>query len=371
MIGLLHAYSFWNRGDGLLVELTLARLARYGVGANDVVLVALDKKSFAEVVPHRLAMGTRGRGFTWGLVPAVARGVGLAVPSLARLPVGRAARALRRCDALVAVGGGYLRADSAVSSTGVTLNHLPQLVAAARHRGPTLYLPQSIGPLRGPAGAAVRRTLRSVDVVCVRDPDSEEELDGLPNVHRVPDLAVLDIADDADEISHVDTGRPVGFVARRVGRAPGYEDHLVAVARALGEGAVWPVQSTVHRSKSDAVHYERLGVEPAGPLYEWLKQRRLSVVVSVRLHGALMALRAGVPAIHLAYEPKGPAAFSDLGLGDWCFDVGSLDRDELAAAVKELAADPAPYWRQFDARVDDLRSASRGLDELVKATVNG
>ncbi|HEX6421541.1 MAG TPA: hypothetical protein VFZ77_23760, partial [Acidimicrobiales bacterium] len=123
--------------------------------------------------------------------------------------------------------------------------------------------------------------------------------------------------------------------------------------------------------KSDTVYYEQLGLRPAGRLIDLLAEKKLSVVVSVRLHGALMALRAGVPAIHVAYEPKGPAAFADLGLGDWCFDVGSLDRDELAAAVKELAADPAPYWRQFEARVDDLRSASRGLDELVKATVGG
>jgi len=76
-----------------------------------------------------------------------------------------------------------------------------------------------------------------------------------------------------------------------------------------------------------------------------------------------------VPAIHVAYEPKGPAAFADLGLGDWCFDVDSLDRDELAAAVKELAADPAPYWRRFEARVDDLKAASRELDGLVEDIV--
>lgn len=381
MIGLLHAYSSDNDGDGLLVDLTLGRLATaMGRDAADeaigreVVLVALDpdsfsRKKFHRDIPHRRAMGTRGR-LGRAVVPATALGAKLAVPSLLRLPVGGLARELRRCRALVAVGGGYLRAGDAMSSAGVALNHLPQLVAAARHRGPTLYLPQSIGPLRGPPGAAARRALRNMGTVCVRDPESERELAGMPNVRRVPDLAVLDMADRAHDISYAPTGRPIGFVLRRVDHAPGYEDHVIPVAQALGEGALWAVQAEVHATKSDAVHYERLGIEPAGRLKELLAEEKLSVVVSVRLHGALMALRAGVPAIHLAYERKGPAAFADLGLDDWCFDVRSLDRDQLAAAVKELAADPAPYWRRFEARVAELRAASRELDELVEAIVH-
>ncbi|HEX6423491.1 MAG TPA: polysaccharide pyruvyl transferase family protein [Acidimicrobiales bacterium] len=377
MIGIIHAYSSHNAGDGLLVELTLRRLAGVGIDARDVVLVALDPDSFVEPgtlageIPHRYRMGTSSRAGAGNVVGAAGRGAGLAVPSLVRLPAGRVARALRRCHALVAVGGGYLQARDAVSSAGVALNHLPQLVAAARHRGPTLYLPQSIGPLRGPAGAAVRRTLGAVDTVCVRDRWSEDDLTGLPNVRRVPDLAVLDTADHAHEIGPVPAGGAVGFVARRVDHAPGYGDHVVAVARALGDGALWPVQAGGDDTKSDAVHYLRLGVEPAGRLKDLLAERRLSVVVSVRLHGALMALRAGVPAIHLAYDRKGPAAFADLGLDEWCLDVRSLDRDHLAAAVKELAADPAPYWRRFDERVPALKAASERLDALVAATVRG
>lgn len=374
MIGLLHAYSSDNDGDGQLVELTLRRLVDRRIDVRDVVLVALDPDSFddpeslAGHVLRRYPMGTRGRS-RLGAVQAATRGAGLVVPSLARLPVGRVARALRRCDALVAVGGSYLRALDVTTAAGTTLNHLPQLVAAARHRGPTLYLPQSIGPLRGPAGALVRRTLRGIDIVCVRDPWSEHDLAGLPNVHRIPDLVVLDMADNVDEIVYAPTGRPVGFVIRSVPHAPGYEDHVTAVARALGDGALWPVQATGHDTKSDVRHYERKGVEPAGRLRDLLAEKTLSVVVSVRLHGALMALRAGVPAIHLAYERKGPAAFADLGLDDWSLDVRTLDRDHLATLVKELAADATPYWRRFEARVPGLQAASRRLTDLVRATV--
>lgn len=368
MIGILHAYSRTNSGDGLLVDLTLERLARCGVEAADVVLVALDPDSFPEV-PHRAASGTRGRGLTSELVPAAGRAAALSASAALRRPLGATARELARCDALVATGGGYLRAVDTTSSIGAALNHLPQVLAAARSRVPSLYLPQSVGPLVGPVGAAVRRALAGIDVVCVRDPWSAADLAALPRVQRIPDLAVLDLAERAEAIGRVPRGGRVGFVARRVAHAAGYEQQVRAVADDLGAQAVWAVQTAGDRTKSDAVHYERLGLTPGGSLVDLLAARELSVVVSVRLHGALMALAAGVPAVHLAYDRKGPAAFGDLGLDDWCLDVRSLDRAVLRAAVDGLVADATAYWDRFAARAGPLVESSAHLDGLVRATV--
>jgi polysaccharide pyruvyl transferase WcaK-like protein len=368
MIGVLHAYSRTNSGDGLLVDLTLERLGRAGVTRSDVALVALDPASFSDI-PRRWAMGTRGRGLAWELVPAGGRAVALAGSAAIRRPIGALARELAACAALVAVGGGYLRAVGLTSSIGTALNHLPQLVEAGRAAVPSLYLPQSIGPLRGPVGAAVRRGLRGVDAVCVRDRWSAAELDGLPNVRRVPDLAVLELAERVDQIERAARGGRVGLVARQVGHAAGYEDHLRTLADKLGDRAVWAVQTAGDRTKSDAVHYERHGITPGGSLVELLASRALSAVVSVRLHGALMALRAGVPAIHLAYDRKGPAAFADLGLDEWCYDVRELERVDLGAAVSALAEHASIYWERLDARTERLRCASEELDELIGATL--
>jgi polysaccharide pyruvyl transferase WcaK-like protein len=368
MIGILHAYSRTNSGDGLLVDLTLERLGRCGVDARDVVLVALDPDSFPEV-RHRARIGTRGRGLAWELVPAAGRAAALAASAAVGRPMGALARVLAGCDALVAVGGGYLRAVDATSSIGTALNHLPQLTVAARSRVPSIYLPQSVGPLRGPVGAAVRWGLARVDAVCVRDPSSADDLAGLAGVHRVPDLAVLDLAERADAIDRVPRGERVGFVARKVGHAAGYEQHVRAVAEDLGEQAVWAVQTAGDRTKSDAVHYQRLGLTVGGSLVDLLAGRELSVVVSVRLHGALMALAAGVPAVHLAYDRKGPATFADLGLQDWCLDVRSLDRTSLRAVVDDLVADASAYWDRFAACAGALVESSRRLDALMRATV--
>jgi polysaccharide pyruvyl transferase WcaK-like protein len=218
-------------------------------------------------------------------------------------------------------------------------------------------------------GAAVRRGLRHIDAVCVRDRWSAADLAGVPNVRCLPDLAVLEIAESADGIHRsVGAGR-VGFVARRVDHAGGYEGQVRAVATELGDQAVWAVQTTGDRTKSDAVHYERLGLIAGGHLVDLLAARELSVVVSVRLHGALMALRHGVPAIHLAYDRKGPAAFGDLGLDEWCFDVRSLDRSTLGTAVARLRAEPQPYWERLAERMPALRRSSEELDALLRDTL--
>lgn len=367
MIGVLHAYSRSNAGDGLLVDLTVQRLARAGVARDDLLLVALDPESFSEF-PQRIAMGTRRRGLGWELLPATGRAAGLTLSALG-VPAGSLGRRLATCDALVAVGGGYLRAVDGVSSMGTTLNHLPQVLAAGRARQPSLYLPQSIGPLRGPAGWLARRVLSRVGTVCVRDAWSESDLAGLPNVRRVPDLAVLDVAERWDEIEPVGRDGPVGLVARSVHHATGYESHLRSVSDRLGDRAIWAVQTAGHPTKSDAVHYERLGVSAGGGLAAMLERRELSVVVSVRLHGALMAIRAGVPAIHLAYDRKGPGAFADLGLDDWCHDVRSLDSGALTTAIDGLLADPQPYWDRIAKHVPSLQTTSDELDELVNETV--
>jgi polysaccharide pyruvyl transferase WcaK-like protein len=369
-IGVLHAYSRTNAGDGLLVDLTLDRLARLGIGLDDVFLVALDPDSFPEV-PQRTGIGTRGRGLSWELVPAARRGGALALSAVVRRRVGEVARALGGCDGLVAVGGGYLRAVDVTSSVGTALNHLPQLLAAARSKVPSVYLPQSIGPLRGPVGSAVARALRRIDAVCARDRWSAAELGSVPGLRRIPDLAVLELGERWDDVSLAlaPAGGRVGFVARQVGHAGGYEDAVQSVASDLGDRAVWAVQTAGDRTKSDAVHYERLGISSGGSLPDLLASGDLSVVVSVRLHGALMALRAGVPAVHLAYDRKGPAAFADLGLSDWCFDVRTLDRSALASAVAGLVADPGSYWDRLSGEVPQLRKASAGLDEMMRCAL--
>ena len=240
MIGVLHAYSRTNSGDGLLVDLTLDRLGR----ARRRPVGGRAGGARPRLVPRGAAPGGDGRGAgaspgSWCPLRRGATAVGAS--AVVRSPIGSVAAGLASCEAFVAVGGGYLRAVDVTSSVGTALNHLPQLLAAGRADVPTLYLPQSIGPLRA------RWARRCVAASTVSTPCACATLErrrprARLNVHHLPDLAVLDLAEHLDRVEPADPGGRVGFVAR-VGHAPGYEAEVQAVSDGLRDGAVWAVQT--------------------------------------------------------------------------------------------------------------------------------
>ena len=367
MVALIHAYSRRNAGDGLLVDLSLERLRRAGVRSEDCEVFALDAASFSDLA-HVHQVGVPGRRPSLAMIPAGAQlaASGLERGTGGRLRLGTLAEMLGRADATVAVGGGYLRAGTAMSSFGTLLNHVPQLGGAARLAAPTLYLPQSVGPLRGPVGALVRRLLRGVDVVCVRDDRSVEELEPDRPVLRVPDLAVLRLAEGLDDICSRDGGGgPVVLVARELPEGGRYEEGLRALARSLG-AVVWATQAEGVGSKSDLAFYERLGIRSAGPLRDVLERERPGVVISTRLHGAIQALLAGVPAIHLGYERKSWGAYDDLGLAAYVHGARAFAPDEVARQARKLLADPSEFWEQIEGRRPPLLEASERLTGVLR-----
>jgi Polysaccharide pyruvyl transferase len=365
MIVVLHAYSRANAGDGLLVDLTMDRLARVGVSGADCVVLALDAASFADL-PWVVKVGTAGRAVDGELAMAAARGAGLLAGAVdRRLGLGVAADRIARADAFVAVGGGYLRTGTRVNAFGTAVNHLPQLVAAGRARRPSVYLPQSIGPLAGPVGRAVRAGLRRIGEVHVRDDRSLRALDGLPNVWRTPDLAVLDAGERIADLRPKEVADAPILVGRALVDAPDYPARLRALAHRLGDVA-WAVQAEGAAAKSDRTFYRQLGVEPAGLVAELVGRPEFGPVVSVRLHGALQALLAGVPAVHLGYERKSWGAYEDLGLGEWVHSARGFDPELVAAQVEALRADPEPFWKSVRGRREALLDGSAALTTSLR-----
>lgn len=362
MIAVIHAYSRVNAGDGLLVDLTLQRLERAGVDRSDVTVVAMDPDSFSDL-PHTAKLGTAGRRMDGETLAAAAAGLGLRV--LGRHAPGAAARALAQADAFVAVGGGYLRAGTRTNAVGSAVNHLPPLRAAGRSGRPSLYLPQSVGPLDGRVGGALREGLARVGEVHVRDDRSVAELAGLRNVHRTPDLAVLDLADEiaGDVTPREASGTPV-LVGRALTADRDYTTRLLRLAELLRDVS-WGVQAEGSSAKSDRTFYDALGVRPDGRVVELLGAG-CGPVVSVRLHGALQSLMAGVPAIHLGYERKSWGAYEDLGLQQWVHSARGFEPELVAAQVRQLQADPAPFWDAVHANGVRLREASARLDDSVR-----
>ncbi|MDR0241445.1 MAG: polysaccharide pyruvyl transferase family protein [Burkholderia sp.] len=326
---LLHAYSSRNSGDGLLVKLSLKAIRDAGIDGV-VTIVCLDPASFAGYLDD-----TQVR--IWSL----ARFWGESVRWL-----GRARPAI-----FFGVGGGYLRASGALEGWKSLVAHGSQLACVALRRAAlSIYLPQSIGPLKSLPGTLLASLVRRcVNVVFLRDDQSVDEL-AHPNGIRTGDLVVLEIGRSPrcgrDDVRRPVRARPIRFVFRDLKGKPYRDDYVTRVrrlARLLPE-AGFALQSSGRGNGDDTFYRDTFGIAQVADLATLVARER-PVVVSVRLHGSLESVLAGVPSIHIAYERKGQAAYDDLGLSRYVVHASDFDVERVALLARELAQDDGAYWQ--------------------------
>jgi hypothetical protein len=273
-------------------------------------------------------------------------------------------RLVRDARLVVGVGGGYLRAQRGREAWNTLAFHLPQLALAANGECPAIYLPQSVGPLEGPVGRLIRHYLRRVTWLGLRDDSSVAEVPGDAPAERVPDLAVLAVARAVREGLEPKTGCDrVVIVGREVTRAPLYGDRLLQLGADLD--CVFAVHSRA-AGQDDSEFYSKIGVPAFVESADAFVDRRTGVAISVRLHGALQAILAGIPAIHLSYERKGRGTYGDLGIAEWLHDVGTFAPGEVSAQAEALLSDPTPFWEKLRSRVEGLAAADARLLEVVQ-----
>ncbi|MGK8209022.1 polysaccharide pyruvyl transferase family protein [Burkholderia cenocepacia] len=330
---LLHAYSSRNSGDGLLVKLSLKAIRAAGIDGV-VTVVCLDPASF-----HGYLDDAKVR--LWSLAR-------FCLESVRRF--GRA-----RPELFFGVGGGYLRASSGVEGWKSLFAHGSQLACVALRRSKrSIYLPQSIGPLKSLPGTLLAALVRRcVDVVFLRDNQSVAEL-AHPHGIRTGDLVVLEIGrasrGEPDTQRCARQPRPIRFVFRDL-KGKSYRDDYVVNLRRLGKllpEAGFALQSSGRGNGDDTFYQDTFGVVRVDDLATLVARER-PVVVSVRLHGSLESVLAGVPSIHIAYERKGQAAYDDLGLSRYVVHASDVDAERVAALAREIAQDDSSYWRALRA----------------------
>lgn len=346
---ILHGFSRRNSGDGLLVDLTLEALDAAGIDRNECHLLALDPESFADLEHVHRAPGEPTAQMSWRLIKAAGE---LAADFLGGSELELLAQ---QAKGMIAVGGGYLVTDSATRQAGVLLNHMVQMRVAARAQVPTIYLPQSVGPLHGPVGAMTQRVIKDIDRFYLRDDVSMRELPG-PNFRRCPDLAVMKLARELPRnIDAIGQAAPTILVGRALPNDGDYVVRLQQLATKVAD-PIWAVQADVAGPRSDRTFYQGHGWADGGSLSQVIAQHPALVVVSVRLHGAIASLIAGCPAIHLSYERKGWGAYEDLGIAEFVHDARNFDPDLVAAQVRELQNSPRRFWDAISAAVPRLQS---------------
>ncbi|MFU8945399.1 polysaccharide pyruvyl transferase family protein [Mycetocola zhadangensis] len=311
---ILHAYSAENAGDGLLVSETLA-LVKEALGDDlDITMLASRPDSFSHLPIESFPSVPTLRGYDRRFLTTL--------------------RSINSFDLVVGVGGGYLRAGNLKEAAKTLLVQGPQLLAASRARTPTIYLPQSVGPVKFGARRGLRSVIAHIDEFSLRDDRSVSEFSG-KSTKRTPDLAAAGVLSGRTPGSVPDSTPVVSIRAVRgtVSR-PVYE-----LADQLGTYDAY-IQSTTG-GNNDVPATETLSPRAVLPRRELMTPGGTPrVVVAVRLHAALMALAAGHYVVHLAYERKGFGAYSDLGISRWVHNVNRFDPAAVAAQVHELLTNP-------------------------------
>lgn len=337
----LHAYNADNAGDGLLVTETLG-LIREALGPDtSLTLAASHPRTFTAVDAHIVNSKPDRAGYSLEFL--------------------RLLRNLDGFDLIVGVGGGYLRAGRLGEALKASLIHGPQLVAASRSSTPSLYMPQSVGPANSVVARLLRRLIRRIDIFYVRDDRSYNDYMHA-GVIRTSDLAIL-TASASDRASLSVYEIPVLSVRPIRGQV---SPLVVELARQCESFDGYVQSNTAGNNDVDAMN--SLGARhilSRDSLMARNAESPVRVVVAVRLHAALMAMRAGHYVIHLAYERKGFGAFNDLGLEAYVHNINRFEPAHVLRQIRSLLTDEEAQLRYAEDLDGSFRESALRRGELV------
>lgn len=290
-------------------------------------------------------------------------------PNLAAL------RALRRARLVLVSGGGLLHDHWAT----VVPTYLAWSVLARLSGARIAWVGVGVGPLRRPISRRLAGpALRLAACVTVRDPESAELISRFAPrvpVTVVPDPAIL----ISPPVPRSRAG--IGFVVR--GPTPGREGEASGMAAALADAAVaLGTQAASARlitfggprdlAFAEAVRdlaaragatlsIQELGPDPHAALEQLAG---LEAVVSVRLHGVILAALAATPVVPIAYDEKVASIARRLGLDDVCQPADGLSGPRI---VEALASVESKASRELvAARVTEMRSGGANLRGLIE-----
>lgn len=255
-------------------------------------------------------------------------------------------------------GGGSLMQD--VTSYRSLWFYLWTLSAAKRHGCPVIMYGCGIGPInnRGNRSRTAKVINRYVDAITLRDPDSRDELARLgidqPKISLSADTTVILPPAPAEVVDGILNnagvpldGRYIGFILR-----PWY--HYDEKVRAIAAAAdyAWetygltpffvPIEPRLDVPAAQQVirhmkapHYILRDSYSAGETIGILS--RLTVAVSMRLHGLIFSSGQGVPSVGIVYDQK-VSSFLDYVGQDLYQDLDDLTEVRLKEMIDKAVA---------------------------------
>ena len=252
------------------------------------------------------------------------------------------------CEAVVIPGGGVLQSATSIGS----LVYYLTLITLARLAGARIILPcQGLGPFRrdgllaGLVNSWLAAELKQVEYISLRDNGSAEvlsELAGIIEPSVVTDLAFLDnVIVRASTSRKTDKLRVYAILRGSAAGAATLATDLLQMNEDLENFELCP--TSLQPGEDDEVwrqagwHGEIVcAAEPENILAS------ADLLVSMRLHGCVIATLSAVPWIGLAYDPK-VSAFAESCRWKFCIEAGTADRDFLESKINQLFAKRAEY----------------------------
>lgn len=286
--------------------------------------------------------------------------------------------AMARCDALVFPGGSIFQDVTSVRSVA----YYQALVKMARAQGKkVLLLGQGVGPVKRFFGKRLTASaFNMADAIAVRDPASMTTLKNLgvnKPIRVTADCAFLlpPPADNGETLGYaVGNMKTVGISVRPHGKGNHVMNLFAEFARLLFQNNYMPVLIEMDRQHDGQLIVD-IGKANGGkvpdirklqtPMQVQQRMARMDSVVSMRLHGGILASTVGVPPFMVSYDPK-VAAFSKLLDLAAAPPMEGLTAQRLFDQFVEFQRSRERHQKVLERKREELMTLARGNIQLTR-----
>jgi polysaccharide pyruvyl transferase CsaB len=298
------------------------------------------------------------------------------VESISRSCRFRILEELLSCKALVFPGGGVLQSATSFSS----LVYYSLLIFIARSAGAKILLPaQGFGPWGENIEKHSRffrylhNTLESADYISVRDQNSLDALNEVGDFNHIPitaDLAFLARSGVNARIYAPEGALRVSIVLRKsVAESESIAKSFIQIAEEvenlqINPVALQPGDEEVWKNAGwtkDIVSFD--GKNPVEALLD------CDLVVSMRLHGCIVATIEAIPWIGIAYDPK-VSGFARSCNWKFCYEPEKVDRKLIEEKLNVLAVKKIEYSQKLARRANEFSRRSQADFEAILSAIS-
>ena len=258
-----------------------------------------------------------------GNVEKLSRNYGLR--GVLKTDMNRVKDAIKECDAVVFPGGSIFQDVTSVRSA---IYYSEIVKIAKKEKKKVVMLGQGVGPLKKfLSKRAAIGAFNQVDMLCVRDRDSVttlKELGVKPTPRLTADMAFLlpkpTLSEDSGSFG-VAGMKSIGISARPFGKTKEVVDMFGELIKRLSAAGYVPTMIALDEQDEQIV--QAIAKAHGGKVPELkgvshpvqLQQRiaRMEAVISMRLHGGILATTVGVPPYMISYDPKVSAFCNNMG----------------------------------------------------------